>query len=647
MSLNIPIQDFYKRHVKNLKPVGDGQLKGLCPFHDDRHPSLSVNLETGSWFCHACVVGGGPRHFAKQLGVAPPDDGRRDEPGATYDYHDENGQLLYQVVRFRGKKFRQRRPDGSGGWVWGLKDTRRVLYQLSKLKDKATVYVVEGEKDADRLWGIGVPATTCPMGAGKWREEYIEQLKAAGIERVVILPDNDSEGRKHAESVALSCLKAGLQVKVLNLPGLPDKGDVSDWLDNGHVKDDLAEIVSATPLTALEGLTGEAEGVERPQGKTADGSKGRSGQQIALPEPEPWPYPVDGAELLEGLVTAFEKYIVLPDGAAEAMALWVVHTHTIDTAYITPRLALLSPDRRCGKTLTLEILDKLVWRPLRTDNITAAAFYRTVEKSEPTALIDEADSFFKKDKEELSGVLNSGHRRGGYVILCVGNDFEPRKFATFAPVAIAKIGEIPWPTLEDRSIIVRMHRKTEDEQVESLRIDRTPDLDRLARMVARWAEDNQESLAEADPETPNGLHDRGADNWRHLLAIADLAGGPWPEKARTVALALSGGAEDGSLKAQLLRDVQQIFADRNTDRLKSKAICGALAELEDRPWPEYSRGAPITPTQLARLLKDFEIGPKTLRFEEETKKGYELADFAKTFARYIPPQRSRNTVTSL
>ena len=263
MSLNISIQDFYSRYVKNLKPVGNGQLKGLCPFHDDRHPSLSVNLETGSWFCHACVIGGGPSHFAEQLGVEPPEDGKRDDVEATYDYKDEEGRFLFQVVRFRGKQFRQRRPDGSGGWVWGLKDTRRVLYRLPELKDKETVYVVEGEKDADRLWGLGIPATTCPMGAGKWRGEYAGQLKAAGIERVVILPDNDDEGRRHAQQVALSCLKAGLQVKIVHLPDLAPKGDVSDWL-NGHTKDELAELVKATTLTTLEGLTGEAEGVEKP-----------------------------------------------------------------------------------------------------------------------------------------------------------------------------------------------------------------------------------------------------------------------------------------------------------------------------------------------------------------------------------------------
>ena len=264
MSLNIPIQDFYSRYVKNLKPVGNGHLKGLCPFHDDRTPSFTVNSETNSWYCHACVIGGGPRQFAEQLGVEPPEDGKGDDIEATYDYKDEEGRLLFQVVRFRGKQFRQRRPDGSRGWAWDLKGVRRVLYRLPDLKGKKTVYVVEGERDVDRLWALGIPATTCPMGAGKWQDEYTGQIKDLGVEQLLVLPDNDPEGLRHAGQVAQSCLKSGLKVKIVELPDLPPKGDVSDWLDKDNRRDDLAEIVSATPLMTLEGLTGEAEGVEKP-----------------------------------------------------------------------------------------------------------------------------------------------------------------------------------------------------------------------------------------------------------------------------------------------------------------------------------------------------------------------------------------------
>jgi len=147
---------------------------------------------------------------------------------ATYDYQDESGTLLFQSVRYEPKDFTQRRPDRKGGWVWNLDDTRRVLYRLPQLLMADTAYVNEGEKDTDRLWSLGLPATTNPQGAGKWRAEYSQTL--AG-KRVVILPDNDEPGEPHALQVARSLLPVAAAVKIVRLPGLPPKGDVSNWLD--------------------------------------------------------------------------------------------------------------------------------------------------------------------------------------------------------------------------------------------------------------------------------------------------------------------------------------------------------------------------------------------------------------------------------
>ena len=376
-------------------------------------------------------------------------------------------------------------------------------------------------------------------------------------------------------------------------------------------------------------------------------SKG-SGRKLDLPEPEPWHEAVDGAVLLDELVGTFSRYLVLPYGAAEVMALWVLHTHAIETAQITPRLALLSPEKRCGKTLALDILQRIVNRPLTASNITAAAVFRTVEVACPTLLIDEGDTFLG-DKDELKGILNSGHSRAmGYVVRLVGEDHEPRQFATFAPLAIAAIGKLPG-TIEDRSITIPMHRKTGDEPIERLRMDRTADLHRLARMAARWAQDNQEALADADPHTPDALHDRATDNWRHLLAIADLAGGEWAERARAVAVTMSGNheGEDTSVGVTLLTDLAALFADRNTDRLSSVTICEALADMEDRPWPEWSKGKPITPRQLAKLLNPFGVRPKQIRIGEQTKKGYMKEWFNDAFARYTPIQSETPTQVSV
>jgi len=165
-----------------------------------------------------------------------------------YDYTDEGGQLLFQAVRYEPKGFAQRRPDGQGGWLWKLDDIRRTLYRLPELIEALAndrpVFVVEGEKDVDALWSIGIPATCNPQGAGKWRDEYSQYFKGA---TVCIIPDNDQPGRDHAAQVHKSLTAVSATVRTVTLPGLPEKGDVSDWLKAGGTAEWLYELVKNAP----------------------------------------------------------------------------------------------------------------------------------------------------------------------------------------------------------------------------------------------------------------------------------------------------------------------------------------------------------------------------------------------------------------
>jgi hypothetical protein len=160
---------------------------------------------------------------------------------------------------------------------------------------------------------------------------------------------------------------------------------------------------------------------------------GKQGRPLSLPEPTPWPERVEGVELLCDLSAAIRKHVVMPAHCADATALWVVHTHLLDALHITPRLAITSPEKQCGKTTLLDVLCHLVWRPLEISNTTVSPIFRAIQKARPTLLLDEGDTFLP-DNEELRGVLNSGHRRGGSVLRTVGDDFEPRQFETFAPL---------------------------------------------------------------------------------------------------------------------------------------------------------------------------------------------------------------------
>ncbi len=224
--------------------------KARCPAHEDRTASLSITPgDDGKtvMYCHAgcanpAILGAVGLHerdlFPEKTTTT------KARIVAEYQYVDEHGAHLFDVLRFEPKDFRQRRADG----VWKMSGVRRVLYHLDTLQGQSIVYVVEGEKDADRLRAIGLPGTTPPGGAAKWKPEYVEQLKAASIEHVVILPDHDEPGRAHADAVARACHAAKLQVKVVALPDLPAKGDVSDWLDAGHTKAELIALVKATAL---------------------------------------------------------------------------------------------------------------------------------------------------------------------------------------------------------------------------------------------------------------------------------------------------------------------------------------------------------------------------------------------------------------
>jgi putative DNA primase/helicase len=233
---------------------------------------------------------------------------------------------------------------------------------------------------------------------------------------------------------------------------------------------------------------------------------------------------VDGAELLDGIATAVRAHVVMSNHCRDACALWLLHTYLVDRFLISPRLGIRSPTKGCGKTLLLDVLGRLVARPLPTASVTPAAIFRVVEAHRPTLLIDEADTFLY-DNDELRGVLN-GNRKGSTVLRTVGDDHEPRAFSVYSACAIALIGALP-DTLHDRAVTIDLQRRRPNETITPYRPDRADHLDVLARKAARWAQDHAERIGETDPAMPDGIINRAADNWRPLLAIADQAGGEW------------------------------------------------------------------------------------------------------------------------
>ena len=256
VSLSSPIGKVLSR-LEGVKG-GNSSWTARCPGHDDKHNSLSVSEANNGKVLLNCHAGCETVNILAAMDLEMknlfPDNSHRgkqkNEIVAKYDYVDESGKLLYQAVRLNPKGFYQRRPVGNSGWINNLNDTRRVLYRLPQVIAAVAagevIHVVEGEKDADALMRLGLTATCNCGGAGKWRPEYSKALSGA---RVVVLSDNDDPGRRHAEAVKAALEGIAADVKVIHLPGLPAKGDVSDWIAAGGTAEKLHELIKNPPST--------------------------------------------------------------------------------------------------------------------------------------------------------------------------------------------------------------------------------------------------------------------------------------------------------------------------------------------------------------------------------------------------------------
>jgi Protein of unknown function (DUF3631) len=401
----------------------------------------------------------------------------------------------------------------------------------------------------------------------------------------------------------------------------------------------VRELVRAEAIARLTrlGVRTAARIVDAAMTAHASHSSGaRSGRGLLFADPDPWPEAVDGAALLDELADTYRRFVSLPDGGAEALALWIVLTYALEAFEVAPILALCSPLKRCGKTTTEEVTSALAKRPLAAANISVAALYRTVERFAPTLIVDEADTFLLNNLA-LRGIINSGHTRAtAFVIRTAGH--EPRLFSTWGARMIALIGRLP-ATLEDRAIVLPMRRRTPGEPVERIRgADLVRRLAPLRRRVVRWVTDRLVALRTADPAVPERLDDRQADNWRPLLAIADEAGDTWADRARAAARTLAGAMveADQADPVRLLADLRELFTTTRADKLATAVIVRHLRTLEDRPWADCAQGQPLTPRRLAQLLDGFRIKAKQIRQGDTTRKGYVRSDFTDAFRRYLP-----------
>jgi hypothetical protein len=584
--------------------------RARCPAHEDHTPSLSINEREGKVLVH-CHAGCLQEAVLAALQKLSPHNGITPRIVSQYSYLNEKGELLFQVVRYEPKEFRQRRPDGNGGWTWNLNGIRRVLYRLPEVIAESSLLICEGEKDCEAARALGLTATCNPGGAGKWTGEYSEKLRG---KRVTVIADGDEPGRRHAEQVATSVAVKAESLKLLTLPG---SKDLSEFIARGGTHATLSELIGSTP--------------------------------------EWKPYSVDADTMLCSVFSFIRRFVSISDAQARVLTLWVIHSHAFPAAAATPYMAITSPEKQSGKTRLLEVLKTLVASPWMTGRVTAAVLTRKIDKDHPTLLLDESDAAFGGEKdyaEALRGILNTGYVIGGSASCCVGQGAAIgfKDFSTFCPKAIAGIGSLP-DTVADRSVPIRLKRAAPGEAVARFRRrDVESETAILRGVVSRWCLSIEESLREARPELPDELSDRQQDCAEPLLAIADAAGGEWPTAARAslVELCAEARATAKSTGVQLLTDIREIFTMRGADRISSADLASALLEIETSPWSEWGKSQkPISAPRLARLLGRFGITPGSVRIGEKTPKGYRLDDFSDAFTRYLRAGDTPSPVASV
>lgn len=362
--------------------------------------------------------------------------------------------------------------------------------------------------------------------------------------------------------------------------------------------------------------------------------------------PPPTGDPLDGAELFKGIHAIFRQFLSLERDEYVAITLWAMHTFVARRFMHTPRLVLRSGVRGCGKTTALDVLKGMVAHPQKSDNMTAAAFFRWTNMGDtdwgPTVLIDEVDNLSLLTDPLFRAALNSGHRQGGSIQRTLQNVVTA--FKTFAPVVLAGIGTVPLP-LARRSIIIHLQR---DPQA-PLRLRRFDSRDAeqidmfllLTAHLAFWAKD---CVLTGDPPMPRELTGSQADNWRPLIALADACG--VGELAREVAVGMSRDLDE-DFEVLLLRDIRDLFDQKRVDRLASAAIVENLNLLPHGLWSDWcgkqdtDTPRPLTTGIMAKLLAVFRIRPTTIwplkrNADSKSSRGYHRYQLEDAWSRYCP-----------
>jgi len=404
-------------------------------------------------------------------------------------------------------------------------------------------------------------------------------------------------------------------------------------------------------------------------------------QTIIFESVTPAANPVSIAELLNDIEAVIKKHVILPEHAAAALAVWVLHTYTFERRDTVAYVAIESPEKRCGKTTLLSVLAAMAHKPLIASNVTVAALFRAIDTCRPALFIDEADTFLAGNAT-MRGIINSGNTfRTAYILRLqrqrevgsnqrdagpnckrqrqrdVGPGYLPplfssaetendaaapnegqgtglKKFSSWCPKVIAMIGRVP-DTIADRSIVVHMNRKLVSETCAPLAELNTA---LIRSKCARFARDTADAVAGAPKIRGEGLNDRAADTFDPLYVIARLAGAEWEQKLHTAALALAATVSSQNPSTELLLDILSVCAEYHRERIFSSDLVaflryGESAQAVTSAAVDYST---IDEVRIAQLLRPYGVKPVNIRIGREVHRGYQVPELREAMNRYVP-----------
>lgn len=639
-------------------------------------------------------------------------------PTHLHIYTNSDGGFLYAKPRLKNhdtgdKYIRSVSQDITGKWQMRDPDFERVypegggkkpLHLLHNLARDASamVYIFEGEQKAELAHVLGLIATTSG-GSTQIDKYYWEPLAGCSV---CLWADNDSAGASWLAALhkVLSKLDCDISVIDLDKIGLPEKGDIVDWValqrqqDAAVTDDKLLQAIKKLPILANEQLLLLSDDIAEPSSLilpqdgeqvTPELAQSIIEQLAALPEleyqlrrsesakalnsmsvgtldklvkqarteleaettkslvidTEPYQKSVDGATVANEIYQLVTQHIACTDAVAIASTLWIIFTWVVEASHIAPIAWINAPEKRCGKSQLLTLIALMSKRSLPSSNITAAALFRCIEKYNPTLIIDEVDTFVN-DNEDLRGVLNAGHSRDNpYIIRCAGDDNEPKEFYVYGAKALSGIGKIP-STLMDRSISLTLRRKLSNEHRDRVRDLSRDTTNTIKAKLARWSDDNLLTIKEVMPILPQTINDRMQDNWEILLKIAAVLSDEWLKRANDACIKISGIEHDEpSLNEQLLMNIKTVFELKRVKRIFSDDLIAALCADPEMNWATYNRGKPITQKQVSNRLGEYGISPKQMRTSNGNRRGYDIAYFQDAFKRYLPAAPSQPITT--